>query len=215
MTATLPLELARRTPDVPTPAPPIPNKRCKSRGTAKRKQTTAKPPPPPPSQETPPAYEQFGTVPSNPAYHLARVGHAIRQARNIIVISGAGVSTPAIPDFRSSRGLFKALADEKAREGLYGRKEVDGEVGQASRSGIKSGKELFDVKCLTVSLVFLKLQQRLNPQNAAVPRLVATPPQPPQPPHTPHLPHLAHTIPPLPENTRRPRSPPPLLHPKH
>jgi hypothetical protein len=133
-------------------------------------------------------YQQFGILPSNPTYHLARVGEAIRQARNVIVISGAGVSTPAIPDFRSSRGLFKTLADETRRNAMFREKDAkddemtegeedteqdEGEDSQEkperqrkprrraaattsgsapSLGGMKSGKELFDVKCLTVRL---------------------------------------------------------------
>ncbi|KAI5453953.1 hypothetical protein NCC49_004948 [Naganishia albida] len=171
MTVTLPLELARPRPiDLPNTAPPITsttNKRNKSRGPSAKRKSAPKAASvvsePSPANQGPPLYEQFGTVPTNPTYHLARVGHAIRQARNIIVISGAGVSTPAIPDFRSSRGLFKTLADDEKRKNMLEaetcgktraqKREAAAEAASAaassSKSGMRSGKELFDVKCLT------------------------------------------------------------------
>jgi hypothetical protein len=161
MTTTLALQLARRPTDPPIAAP-APSQstttstskskkaRAPKASTSKRKSTK------PTIESITPAHEQFGTLPANPSYHLARTAHAIRTARNVIVISGAGVSTPAIPDFRSSRGLFKTLADEVERKGMY-----DAELGERNversaaaptgQSGMKSGKELFDVKCLTVS----------------------------------------------------------------
>ncbi|GHJ84322.1 hypothetical protein NliqN6_0724 [Naganishia liquefaciens] len=164
MTTTLPLQLARRPKDPPIATPEArqsansttttTSKSKKSRApaasTSKRKLTKAAV-----EVVAPPAYEQFGNLPANPSYHLARTAHAIRTARNIIVISGAGVSTPAIPDFRSSRGLFRTLADDAERKGMYDA-ELEDRVTERSavaptgtQSGMKSGKELFDVKCLT------------------------------------------------------------------
>lgn len=164
MTTTLPLQLARRPNDPPIATPEVSqsttstskSKSKKSRApaasTSKRKFTKAAA-----EEVNPPVYQQFGILPANPSYHLARTAHAIRTARNIIVISGAGVSTPAIPDFRSSRGLFRTLADDAQRKGMYDAKlgerndERRGTAPTGTQSGMKSGKELFDVKCLTVS----------------------------------------------------------------
>ncbi|KAJ9112364.1 hypothetical protein QFC19_000784 [Naganishia cerealis] len=197
MTVTLPLELAewsRKSGNISTAAPvqarTVVQAASTSRGqksrsaqkaTSKRKGASAQTG----SDSARPIYEQFGNLSSNPTYHLARVGEAIRQARNVIVISGAGVSTPAIPDFRSSRGLFKTLADETRRRAMFsesdskdqGLNDCERDVEQADGSdtqggpdqqrkprgravatnsssapslgGMKSGKELFDVKCLT------------------------------------------------------------------
>ncbi|KAJ9120716.1 hypothetical protein QFC22_002647 [Naganishia vaughanmartiniae] len=193
MTITLPLELAELPGRTPPPAVLQEKDVCQSsltskgqkarsgpKSTSKRKPTTART-----SDPTGPVYQQFGNLPSNPTYHLARVGEAIRQARNVIVISGAGVSTPAIPDFRSSKGLFKTLADETRRKAMFSENNArddepidvgeDTELDEAedwqegrerqrkprarpagtssasgpSLGGMKSGKELFDVKCLT------------------------------------------------------------------
>lgn len=243
MTVTLPLELARPRPiDLPNTAPPITsttNKRNKSRGPSAKRKSAPKAasvvPEPSPANQGPPLYEQFGTVPTNPTYHLARVGHAIRQARNIIVISGAGVSTPAIPDFRSSRGLFKTLADDEKRKNMLEaetcgktraqKREAAAEAASAaassSKSGMRSGKELFDVKCLTVCHRGASVVEAVRTTDASsappsvVSRSATTSPQSAQSPYTPHLAHPANAIPSLPENSRRPRPLTPVLHAKH
>lgn len=178
MTTTLALQLARRPSDPPIAAPAASQStttstskskksRAPSASTSKRKSTR------PTVEAIVPAYEQFGNLPANPSYHLARTAHAIRTARNVIVISGAGVSTPAIPDFRSSRGLFRTLADEVGRKGMYdaelgeGESEASGIVPTGTQSGMKSGKELFDVKCLTVSC--LGRARRTQAFNSCIP----------------------------------------------
>lgn len=109
----------------------------------------------------------FGELPLDIEAGLHRVGEVVRNARRVIVIAGAGISTPAIPDFRSSTGLFKTLRHTSAAEvgsGLSKRSDkgkasrgakgklTDGSLGLSSKmgaAGIRSGKDLFDIKCLS------------------------------------------------------------------
>lgn len=206
MTTTLSLQLARRPNDPPIATTEVnqstttksKSKSKKSRAprasTSKRKPTKAAP-----EVVTLPVYEQFGTLPANPSYHLARTAHAIRTARNIIVISGAGVSTPAIPDFRSSRGLFRTLVDDAERKSMYdaelGERNVErsGTVTTGTQSGMRSGKELFDVKCLTVSPCDVFVHPALQLLHVQSPDLL---------PHhhalLNHLSRLTHRTPPTP-----------------
>lgn len=105
-------------------------------------------------------------MPSDVPHGLALAAEAVRKAKRVVVISGAGISTHAIPDFRSSSGLFKEIAAQakaEAKAGGKGSKVRRRKGGQledessgrstpvADMSGIKSGKDLFDVKCFTVS----------------------------------------------------------------
>ncbi len=155
-------ELSRS--DTPSPSRPSLSQRLPQSQSQSQSQQQPNPLPLPPSTSQPPSYSSFGTLPSDIPYGLARVGQAIREARRIIVISGAGISTPQIPDFRSATGLFKTLAAGGSGKGQGGEGDEGGDregegkgKGKEGGSGsqtpvITSGKELFDVKCLTVSL---------------------------------------------------------------
>lgn len=118
----------------------------------------------------------FGRVPADVPHGLALAAEAVRRAKRVVVISGAGISTHAIPDFRSSSGLFKEIAAQAKAEAKGGKKGVtakrlrgkggeaevvEGKSGRstpsADMSGIKSGKDLFDVKCFTVSVARVML----------------------------------------------------------
>jgi hypothetical protein len=94
-------------------------------------------------------------------------------------LPGAGISTPAIPDFRSSTGLFKTLrttsaidltsappaAPKKTSKKPRGRppRRVNVPIAKPKErglggmgmgmgaAGVRSGKDLFDIKCLSVS----------------------------------------------------------------
>lgn len=224
MTTTLALQLARRPSDPPIAAP-APSQstttstskskkaRAPKASTSKRKSTK------PTVEAIVPPYEQFGTLPANTSYHLARTAHAIRTARNVIVISGAGVSTPAIPDFRSSRGLFKTLADEVERKGMYdaeiGEQSVERSAAPTGQSGMKSGKELFDVKCLTVSPEIGVVYDEAQPVTCSVSGSAATPPCASQSSLPSHAPDTANTVSSLPQDPRLARPPSTLLYAKH
>jgi hypothetical protein len=230
MTTTLPLQLARRPKDPPIATPEArqsansttttTSKSKKSRApaasTSKRKLTKAAV-----EVVAPPAYEQFGNLPANPSYHLARTAHAIRTARNIIVISGAGVSTPAIPDFRSSRGLFRTLADDAERKGMYDA-ELEDRVTERSavaptgtQSGMKSGKELFDVKCLTVSHRGITAVYSATTAACAVSGPITTPSCASQSSLAPYASHSTNTVSPLPQNPGFARPPAAVLYAKY
>ncbi|WFC99115.1 hypothetical protein MYAM1_001853 [Malassezia yamatoensis] len=77
----------------------------------------------------------YANVSDNVQRDLGRIYQAVREARRIAVVCGAGisVSSPAnIPDFRSTTGLFTKLKQ------------------QYPDAGLSSGKDLFDARLFQV-----------------------------------------------------------------
>ncbi|OCF39050.1 hypothetical protein I317_07156 [Kwoniella heveanensis CBS 569] len=95
----------------------------------------------------------FSQSSSRPSDDLEDVIQALMSAKNLVIISGAGVSTAAnIPDFRSSRGLFNDGYEEEDYTGQRCRGSVTGTgsgKGKSRSSGGTDVKDLFHVKCLT------------------------------------------------------------------
>ncbi|WVQ99874.1 hypothetical protein IAU59_007017 [Kwoniella sp. CBS 9459] len=90
----------------------------------------------------------FAKTSSSRLEDLRDVVSVIKTAKNLVVISGAGVSTAAnIPDFRSAKGLFKEGAgDDGAAAATTMRRKDKGKGRARSEPDIK---DLFHVKCLT------------------------------------------------------------------
>ncbi|WVF72667.1 hypothetical protein IAT40_007485 [Kwoniella sp. CBS 6097] len=95
----------------------------------------------------------FAEPSSDPAKDLRDVVSVIRNAKNLVIISGAGVSTAAnIPDFRSAKGIFNdgfdGLDDDGEATDVMVRGNGKGKGKGRARSG-PDIKDLFHVKCLT------------------------------------------------------------------